>query len=1192
MSKQIWKSEALAARVRRLSAIACLVFALLLMLPASGHAQILYGSLTGNVTDPTTAVLPKAHVEALNLGTGVARSTETDASGVYRFAELQPGTYKVTFSASSFATTSVDRVQVDVNAVRRVDIQLKVAATTQEVTVTAAPTLMQTDRADVHTNIDAQQIQNLPISSSEGRSWQALYNIIPGATPTGEANSQAGNPQRAMNTNVNGGSSQGNNTRIDGVQNAYPWLPANIAYVPPADAIETVNVVTNSFDAEQGMAGGMAANVQIKSGTNQFHGSAHEFHTDTSLRAENYFQPQTVTDPITKQLVPFRKPKDIQNQWGGTFGGPIKKDKLFFFGDWERTEERKLATIPTPLTLPTDPQRIGDFSSFIAPNVNCDDHTAGPNRATTGCIYDPNTGTVNGTGRLAFPGNKIPLNRIDPAALAMVKLLPEPNIPGVTSQNYFASGAQQFNRDSMDVKVNYVPTQKSMIFGRYSLSRSFIFDPPALGAAGGDAVNGGQLGNAHSRIQNVGIGGTYTITPNMLVDANLGYTRQRINATALDIGSNFGLDTLHIPGTNGPDPLQGGVPAFQIGGYANLGNPNTGNPFLFRDNQYVSNTNLNWTKGRHALRFGIEFNKTNINHFQPQGGAFQTARGSFQFGSGITAFSGLNSNQFNNFAAFLLGLPSRTGQAIQNQNPNVIRFNQWALYARDQFQMLPTLTVTYGLRWERYPFPTSDHGGVRFLDPATMNVVIGGHNGVPLDDGVKIGPGQFLPRLGVAWRPLPKTVVRAGYGLSADPNNWRFFRNAFPAVTISDFNQGNFFSPIASLTGTNATLAPFGTLATGITAIPLPDLTAGTLALPDGVGTTTAAKDFRRGYTHSFNLTIGREFAGFVADVGYVGSRSIRPLANININPGPLGGAPGPNSAQDGRVLNQQFGHLTSIVNPATGKPFKGWGDIGQLTPFGNAYYDSLQAKVKRNFKGKSFVGLSYTWSKAIDFTDNEELNFLLFPFPAYAAKARGLASFDRTHNLRLYGSYELPFGRGQRWAQSGILNAIAGGWQTNWILSKVSGSPFTITAGGNGFNAAGNTETANQTGPVRIIAGTPRPGCVSYDPTCSYFDATVFQNPTGPNFGNVGRDTVRGPGFFNLDMSIFRNFKLTERFGLQCRAEAFGLTNTPHFSNPGSGFVTNNLLNPIPTPNTGTFGVITGSTGQRTIWLAAKLIF
>src|SRR5260370_25468133 len=510
-------------------------------------------------------------------------------------------------------------------------------------------------------------------------------------------------------------------------------------------------------------------------------------------------------DPITKATVPFRKPKDSQNQFGYTFGGPIRKNKLFFFTDFERTVERKLATVLT--TVPTDALRAGDFS------------------ATGTTIYDSNTGAANGTGRTAFAGNKIPTARMDPAALAMIALIPEPNLAG-NSNNYFAANSAQFNRNDWDTKINYVPTDKSTVFGRYSISQSYIFDPPALGKAEGDATNGGQLGNAYSRIQNIGLSGTYTFSSKMLVDQNFAYTPQRSNAPALDIGSNFGRDTLHIPGTNGPNPLQAGIPAFQIVGYGNLGNPNTGNPFLFRDNQYVSNANLNWTRGKHGLRFGIEFNRTGINHFQPQGGAFQTARGSFQFNGGPTAFAGGPAvNQFNTFAEFLLGLPSRAGEAIQNQNPNSIRFNQWALYARDQWQMRSNLTLNYGLRWERYPFPTSDHGGVRFLDISTMNVIIGGHNGVPLDDGVKIGPGQFMPRLGLAYRPLEKTVVRAGYGISAHPNNWRFFPNAFPAVTIPDFTCANSFTPLVSFNGTNATLVPYGTLPTGLLAIPIPSLT-------------------------------------------------------------------------------------------------------------------------------------------------------------------------------------------------------------------------------------------------------------------------------------------------------------------------------------------------------------------------------
>ena len=351
--------------------------------------------------------------------------------------------------------------------------------------------------------------------------------------------------------------------------------------------------------------------------------------------------------------------------------------------------------------------------------------------------------------------------------------------------------------------------------------------------------------------------------------------------------------------------------------------------------------------------------------------------------------------------------------------------------------MRPNLTVTYGLRWERYPFPTSDHGGVRFLDTSTMNVLIGGHNGIPLDDGVQIGPGQFLPRLGVAWRPLQKTVVRAGYGMSADPNNWRFFRNAFPAVTISDFNQAQFFAPVASLTGTNATLAPFGTLPIGIGPIAVPNLTVGSIPLPNNVGTTTAAKDFRRGYTHSFNLTVGQEFAGFVADVGYVGSRSIRPLANININPGTIG------LGNAGRVLNVQFG--------------KTWGDINQLTPFGNAYYDSLQAKVIRRFKGNTMLGLSYTWSKCMDDASGTYGLEGGIPWsnPLNGSFDHGRCLFDRPQVFRVSGVYSFPFKQ----------NILVKGWQMSGGLLAQTGSPWNVTVG---FDQSGT-----------VVAGSERPNLV-----------------------------------------------------------------------------------------------------------------
>jgi len=569
------------------------------------------------------------------------------------------------------------------------------------------------------------------------------------------------------------------------------------------------------------------------------------------------------------------------------------------------------------------------------------------------------------------------------------------------------------------------------------------------------------------------VGGTYTFTPSLLLDVNVGFTRQRINAQSTDISSNFGLDTLHIPGTNGTDPLQGGIPAFQFNTFSNLGNPNTGNPFVFRDNQYVGNANMTWVKGRHQLRFGIEYNHTQLNHFQPQGGNFQTARGSFRFTGAATEVSGQPSAaQYNSFADFLLGLPDEVGKATQNLDPNSLRWSQWGWYARDQYQVTSRLTVNYGLRWEYYPMAYSDIGGARVLDTSTMNVLVGGgSSGIPVDDGVDAGHGLFLPRLGIAYRPTEKTVIRAGYGISADSNNWRFLRNAFPAVTISDFTGfgGNSLAPAASLTGLNA-VGPYAGLPIGITAVPLTGGTSpGIFPLPDAVGTTTVPKDFRRGYIHSFNLTVEREFAGFVATAGYVGSRAIRPLVNMNINPAPAG------AGSNGRILNALFRHTTVDICPTPTNPTaacKGWPDLNQLTPFGNNYYDALQTKLTRRLGSGSQIGFGYTFSKAIDYEDNEEINFLLFPYPAYRKRNKAVAGFDRTHNFEAYGLYHLPFGRGQRYAQTGIANKLAGGWQLSWVLSAMSGTPFTITDTGGGasfLNAPGNTQTANVVGPLRI---------------------------------------------------------------------------------------------------------------------------
>ena len=1192
-----------------------LAFLLAVLLAVSGQlksasAQVLYGSLTGTVADPSGAVIQGAEVTALEVQTGVTHTQATDSTGNYRFNNLFPGTYKVTIASKGFSTQETSGVLVQANEIARVNAQLKAESSTQNVTVTTEAPLLQTDKADVHTDISAQQIEDLPTMGTQGRNFQNLLRVIPGAGLTAETNSLAGNPQRAINANVNGQSQQGNNTRIDGAQDAYPYLPSNVAYVPPADAIETVNVATNSFDAEQGMAGGAAMNVQIKSGTNKFHGSAHEFHTDQNFAARNYFNTDITRFPKLN--------RNNQNQFGGTFGGPILHDRLFFFGDYERTTQRQLAG-PGTRTLPTAAMITGDFRGLPGNPI----------------IYDPATGDAHGAGKQQVSCNGV-LNvicpsRIDPAAAAMAKLLQplvaqEIQTGGDGHNNWVGSGTALFNRDNADFKINYVPTANSTVFGRYSFSKTLAFDPPLLGAAIGDATNGGQLGNAPGLIQSIGLGATRAFTPRLLLDWNFGFTRQRIGST-FDLTSARGLTDLGIPGTNnagatGDPSLYYGYPGFTFTtpnvGVAALGNAQPANPFLFRDQQFVTGVNLSWSKGKHALRGGLEWNHAQINHFQPQGGTFQEARGAFQFNGNVTSLQGGSPTWQNGWADFLLGLPAVTGKARQVSNPTALRWSQWAWYAQDHFQVLPNLMLTLGVRWELYPFGYSDNGkGFRLLDLNTGLVRLGGYGGTPRDDGMDVGHGQFLARLGVAYQITSSTVIRAGYGQSADPSNWHVIRNAYPAV-ILDTNQPQStadYIPAASLTGTNASGLGSGnipTLPKGIVLQPIPDQSSGSITLPQSVGTTTYANPFRRGYINSFNLTLEQNWKGFVTDIGYVGTEAVRPLTNMNANPS----LPGTGSA--GGVLSQRYTQLGLCGSKACNYT----GGINVLMPFKNNYYSSLQTKVTRRFAQGSSMGFSWTWSKAIDYAENEDLGFVPYPHPAFFNKDRAVASFDRTHNVEIYGVFALPFGQGQHWMADGVAGQILGGWLLDPIVTWMTGAPFTVAGNGSALNANGSSQTADLVGKFKRLHGKPpRNGvnCSAGDPKCSYFDPSVFAQPlictstatnqaacpatSAPHYGNTNRNEFRGPGFFNTNLSVLRDFNIKEKATLEVRADAFSLTNTPHFANPGTSCPAGaGDIRALSCAAGTSFGVITGTAqpggffgpddGHRQLWLGATVRF
>ncbi|MGA3016134.1 MAG: TonB-dependent receptor [Bryobacteraceae bacterium] len=1134
------------------------VFGVLLAIasPRLGYSQVLYGSLTGNVTDPTGAAVPGVHVEAVSLGTNVKSETDTDGRGVYRFTNLQEGSYKITVTAKSFQPFIETNIQVQVSAIRRVDVQLQVATVAQSVEVSAAQVVLQTDKADIHADISPTEVEQLPYNGSEGRNFQALLLMQPGANTTagtGEANSAAGNPQRAITVSENGVSSQANNTKLDGATDSYPWLPVNVAYVPSPEAIETVSVSANSFDAEVGAAGGAAINVIIKSGTNNLHGVAFERNTNNDLQAiNNYFSH------------PGRLAKNIQNQYGFAIGGPVwipkivhGKNKLFWFMDYEGTKQSQYAADPN-LTLPTAAMRTGDFSA--APTI----------------IYDPLTGNPDGTGRTPFPNNTIPAARIASQSKTLTALLPALTRPASFLTNYDAYGSTTYSVDRWDWKVNYNPNERAMIWGRYSVSPMDIVAPLVLGPAGGDAFNGGNPGHAGGRAQVVAAGLTYTLSPTLLVDGNAGYTRQNIGANGDVQDGDYGTDVLKIPGTNGVGPNYMGIPGFQTTGIANIGNTNTGSPFQFRDNQYTAVINVTKIKGAHNIRAGFEIEKFGLNHFQPQGGTFQTARGTFGFDGSLAALKGgtaINAGSpSNSWAQFLLGFPSQTGKATQLNNPNSLRFDNYSLYVRDQWQVTKSLTIDYGMRWEYYPIYSHDYFGAVRFDPATDNILIGGENGVPWNTGATASKKGFAPRLGLAYRIDEKTVVRGGYGISVDPDNMRNQRNQYPNTSVTSYTPANQYQFISYAGVPNSDGATQVSLADGIPLPTFPNLSAGTLKpsptaslstyLPNQ-GTTTFPAYMNRGYYQSWNITLQRDFSSTLnGQVAYVGTHGVHIDMIVNIN----GGAP----------YTGYAGRLLSPYDVA---------DINSVEPFGDMTYNGLQATLRKRI-GSSVIGASYAFSRSIDDINGDNDDGSLWrAYPVSFALDKQLSGINRQQTLSIYWVYNLPFGKGHTMLTHGAGALIAGGWQISGILTRFSGLPFTVGTSSS-VNAGGQGASATQINPVVKILG-------GHDATDPYFDGSAFINPPTGVLGTTGRDLLIGPGYFQLNASIRRTFGFkAEKIKFELVGEAYNLTNTVVFSNPNATccWVTNASTGAI---NYNNFAVITGTAStQRYIEVGGYLRF
>jgi len=877
--------------IRRLG-IALLALAILFA-GQSAAAQVLYGTIVGNVVDPSGNVLVGATVTATETQTGITHQEKTSSSGEFTLRNVQPGVYTLKIDATGFAELTTTSISVGANLIVRADQRLALAGTKETVEVNASATEMQTDSGAIHGELSSKELSNLPIGGFNN--YQSLLSLLPGATPSRFQNAVMDTPSRSLTTNINGASRNSNATLIDGAAIQQVYLPHHTLYNPPTEDIQSVDIVTNSFNAEQGIAGGAVVTVLTKSGTNQFHGGLWEGHTNSSFAARNYFYNATYFATAGNTV-----PKNILNQFGGNLGGPIFKNKLFFFSGFEGLSQRQL--YPTLISLPTDAERAGDFTGLAT-------------------IYDPATGNADGTGRKTFAsenadGKNAIESGISPAALKVLALIPHANLPG-TSNNYSVAGTYSLDRFSFDEKLNWQINRKSSFFAKLSYLSADVKSPSTLGIGGGTGLSpgGANSGSGYSEIRVYvgGVGYTKTITNRLLVDANFGIGHNELNWFENDFAPNVG-PSLGIPGTNsdgngsyGTDPNQKGLPSFAITGSEIFGNTDAYTPEIKHDFTFTYAANVTYALGRHTLRFGTQIVTNRLNEYQPQRGF--GPRGGFTFTGGVTALKGGASSNFANaFGQFLLGLPDSLGKSYQYLNPITGNENQFGVYAQDQWQASKKLTFNYGLRWEYYPILTRNDRGIERYDTTTNNVILGGIGGQPSNAGTTAGKTQFAPRLGLAYRVNDKTVIRGGFGISIDPYPFsRAMRDPYPITIAQTVNANNSYVAAGSfVTGIPgyATVAPV--ISNGLAQLPL---SAYTKTLSPGT--------YRRGYIESFNATVERALPyGFDITASYVGAHTVRQTYYLEAN---AGQTPGLGAA--GQPLFPLFGRnaQTQVISPSGG---------------------------------------------------------------------------------------------------------------------------------------------------------------------------------------------------------------------------------------------------------------------------------
>jgi hypothetical protein len=1105
------------------------LLAFLVLFASAASAQLTTADILGTVTDATGAVVPNATVVLTNLGTNDKRTSQTNGTGDYSFNILPVGHYSISVKASGFQAAITKDLSVEAGDRARNDVHLTLGSESTVVEVTASTPLLQADNATVSSTVTAKAVQDLPLN---GRNFVQLVALVPGANEgPGNGLSSGGRPDdrrtNAAGLSVNGQDESLNNWVVDGVDDNERII-GTIGIKPNVEGIQEITVETNSYAAEAGRTAGGVINIVTRSGTNQFHGSVYEYFRNDIFDGRSVFQ----------TVAQGPKPELRQNQYGGSIGGPIWRDKTFFFFDYEGF--RQVSGLTYTSTVPTI-QEFDDINSIGAGN-------------------SPQALLSAGNGTAGLP--------INPLMLKYLQLFPAPNAPGLTN-NYTISPNKTQNANTYDARVDHRFNDKNLVFGRFSYNSVDTFTPPGLGTVNGIQVSGGRYlfaGPATNIAQQYVLGYTHIFTPSLLVDLRAGFTRINNLSLPLNYGQNVDQSYIGFPGSmTSFSPYANSLTPVSVGPFVDIGD-GAYVPLQDIDNTFQYNGTVSWTKGSHNFKFGASLVRRQARNIQSA-----SAVGAYQFNLSSDTNPDQLTQQNNQLASTLVG-----AFASQTRNFNISPpdYRSWepSGFAQDSWKATSKLTLLLGVRYDVYTPFTEAHNHISNFDylqalgstPANVqsSLKIAGVNGVSASAGIPTSYDNVAPRIGFAFSARPTTVIRGGYGLSYFPGNYTSngdLKNAPFTSVYSPSCQSSLAVQIemqqGKFTGQNPDCVTIGApgAISSTEAIPAPPTTpqpVPALNSITGLSFVAEATNFRSALIQQFNVQLEQQVGANVFTIGYVGNigqHLPESINNINqalpYNPlAPIGSAANPVNGARPLTVNGTLPNLSGV---------------SYLASEGVSNYNALQTSFQRRFTRGLAVDANYTWAKALSditgFSEQGDQGWSNALPTNIRATEYGIAEDDIQNRFALSLNYELQYGK----EFTGIKKAALGGWETNMIAVWQSGRPFTIINSGSG---ADNPEGLgyNNRAVAQNSGGADRPNTIA-DPRLShptlskFFNTAAFAPQPLGTIGNTQRNSLFGPHFRHVDLSVFKNFPVTERVNLQFRVEAFNISNTPNF------FIANN---------------------------------